>query len=444
MKKIKENQGITLIALVITIIVLLILAGVSIVMLTGQNGILTQAQNAVKQNKEAGAMEKVKLAVTASQTEEGIDYNKLKNELNSTTGIKEKIEEMSSKDFPTKIIIDNTTLNIFSNGEVEVDKSSEQAYAMIYDNGYKLSDGVTEAYEMVIQRGDNIDEGKNLVKKCENIETEGGSSWLEFRDNIEKVEIRNLIKPIKLEEFFGALKNCTTIQGLCKIDTSNCTSINAMFYGNTNLKNFDINDLNVSTITDYRWAFSKTDSITSLVLENWDVSNGENFDGMISECHNLENIKLGKWNTQKGKTFYAMFSECSNLKEIYGLENWDTSNFNNIGNMFFNCTSLTNINVSNWNTENVTEGYQVFYNCFSLQNLDISNWNTTNMVNISSIFEGMDNLKQISLGNKFSFTGNGDSWSALPKGTWKSGNTGIEYSYNTIPNLKADTYIKVN
>ena len=42
----RSNRGITLIALVITIIVLLILAGVSIAMLTGNNGILTQAQNA--------------------------------------------------------------------------------------------------------------------------------------------------------------------------------------------------------------------------------------------------------------------------------------------------------------------------------------------------------------------------------------------------------------
>ena len=40
MKKTKRQSGITLIALVVTIIVLLILAGVSIAMLTGQNGIL--------------------------------------------------------------------------------------------------------------------------------------------------------------------------------------------------------------------------------------------------------------------------------------------------------------------------------------------------------------------------------------------------------------------
>lgn len=41
----KEQKGITLIALVITIIVLLILAGVSIAMLTGNNGMLTRAND---------------------------------------------------------------------------------------------------------------------------------------------------------------------------------------------------------------------------------------------------------------------------------------------------------------------------------------------------------------------------------------------------------------
>ena len=47
----KANKGITLIALVITIIVLLILAGVSIAMLTGENGILAQATNAREKTK---------------------------------------------------------------------------------------------------------------------------------------------------------------------------------------------------------------------------------------------------------------------------------------------------------------------------------------------------------------------------------------------------------
>ena len=56
-----KNSGITLIALVITIIVLLILAGVSIAMLTGDNGILTQAQNAKRRTEEAAANEQADL-----------------------------------------------------------------------------------------------------------------------------------------------------------------------------------------------------------------------------------------------------------------------------------------------------------------------------------------------------------------------------------------------
>ena len=58
----REEQGITLIALVITIIVLLILAGVSIAMLTGENGILTQAQRAKEETENATRQEEEDLA----------------------------------------------------------------------------------------------------------------------------------------------------------------------------------------------------------------------------------------------------------------------------------------------------------------------------------------------------------------------------------------------
>ncbi len=72
-ENLKQKKGITLIALVITIIVLLILAGVSIAMLTGQNGILTQAQNASKQTDIADAEEQIRLELinVAGQSNNG-------------------------------------------------------------------------------------------------------------------------------------------------------------------------------------------------------------------------------------------------------------------------------------------------------------------------------------------------------------------------------------
>ena len=66
---IKNKKGITLIALVITIIVLLILAGVSIAMLTGQNGILTQAQKAGEQTDIGQEKEAIALAYNGAKAE---------------------------------------------------------------------------------------------------------------------------------------------------------------------------------------------------------------------------------------------------------------------------------------------------------------------------------------------------------------------------------------
>ena len=66
-KNLKEKQGITLIALIITIIVLLILAGVSIAMLTGDNGILTRTKSSKQISEIAGIKEEIKTEIIAEQ-----------------------------------------------------------------------------------------------------------------------------------------------------------------------------------------------------------------------------------------------------------------------------------------------------------------------------------------------------------------------------------------
>lgn len=63
----KQTKGITLIALVITIIILLILAGIAISTLTGENGILTKASKAKEESNMANAKEKIQLAVMSYQ-----------------------------------------------------------------------------------------------------------------------------------------------------------------------------------------------------------------------------------------------------------------------------------------------------------------------------------------------------------------------------------------
>ena len=65
----KKEKGITLIALVITIIVLLILAGVTISALSGDNGILTRAKEAKEKTEKENIIEQVNLAIMTATTE---------------------------------------------------------------------------------------------------------------------------------------------------------------------------------------------------------------------------------------------------------------------------------------------------------------------------------------------------------------------------------------
>ena len=79
----KQAKGITLIALVITIIVLLILAAVSIATLTGQNGILTQANNAKTNTEIADEKEAIGLAYNGAMAKNngnGVSYQDLNDQ----------------------------------------------------------------------------------------------------------------------------------------------------------------------------------------------------------------------------------------------------------------------------------------------------------------------------------------------------------------------------
>ena len=72
-QKFKRNKGITLIALVVTIIVLLILAGISIMMLAGQNGILNRAKDATEEQTHGAMNETIGLRFTEYMTEQRLD-----------------------------------------------------------------------------------------------------------------------------------------------------------------------------------------------------------------------------------------------------------------------------------------------------------------------------------------------------------------------------------
>ena len=145
-QKNKKNNGITLIALVITIIVLLILAGVTIATLTGNNGILTRAEEATEETKKKGAEEKVAVEVQGSYGTDGkLDYALLEDNLNNIKGIEGVPSPITEDDFPLEVTVDGYKVTINENGNVTVGNSGtgggEEILGKYYDKDTDITVG---------------------------------------------------------------------------------------------------------------------------------------------------------------------------------------------------------------------------------------------------------------------------------------------------------------
>ena len=115
MTTLKNKKGITLIALVITIIVILILAGVSIMSITGENGVLNKAVHAKEKMQEAENRERVELAILGSYDENGkLDLETLKENLRNITGA--TVEDTNT--FPAIATIGDIEYTIDSEGNI--------------------------------------------------------------------------------------------------------------------------------------------------------------------------------------------------------------------------------------------------------------------------------------------------------------------------------------
>ena len=118
-EKLKQAKGITLIALVITIIVLLILAGVSIAMLTGDNGIITMAQEASFRTEMSQVREMVDMYLSEKQ----MDTKETTTKMNKVEIEKAKKWEITLK----KEII------YWGNYDIEINKPTDHYIEEMFD-----------------------------------------------------------------------------------------------------------------------------------------------------------------------------------------------------------------------------------------------------------------------------------------------------------------------
>ena len=174
--KFKNVKGITLIALVITIIVLLILAGVTIATLTGDNGILNQAGKAKDKTTEAESIERVQVEVAGSYGLDGtIDKDQLNKNLGNIAGLKIGESNFGGenivKELPATVTLNGYDIGIDANGGVEKIpeiiakiRANPQAYYGKKVTNYKASDSDTNTYRIFYVDKDNyFKDGYNTI-----------------------------------------------------------------------------------------------------------------------------------------------------------------------------------------------------------------------------------------------------------------------------------------
>ena len=150
-QKLKESKGITLIALVITIIVLLILAGVTIATLTGDNGILGKANDAKTQTEQAKEDENLKIAIAGSYGTDGkLNLKDLKDNLENQ-GIN---YDKNNTGFPLEVIVNGEKKKIDANGNIIESIQSLKTKGTVFKDTTTLED--TYGNQVTIPKGFKI------------------------------------------------------------------------------------------------------------------------------------------------------------------------------------------------------------------------------------------------------------------------------------------------
>ena len=349
---------------------MLILAGISIATLTGENGVLTKASDAKKETTHATVKESILLkqsnyeleTVTGDyigsllkylEKEEIIKANAegiypinvaklvgeklpLGNGTNSSDVYKlEKVAETEKyvvnyydkNENKTKIVELGINGEKSENTKEPEKMEPTEIYAKTYADGTTIfsssdyvdsSHGEVTATYLTNQLNYQIGDEPPIWLTISNQGHIGGTSF-------KKVDIHEKIAPTSTSYWFAETES---ISGMDNLITNNVTDMSMMFYGDhfveLDLRNFD------------------TSSVTSM---------SSMFEGVYSETSGwssgkLERLNLSSFDTKKVTDMTSMFSNCGSL-ETLDLSSFDINENTNLKNIFANCSKLKTVYVKN-------------------------------------------------------------------------------------------------
>ena len=435
-KKLKEPNGITLMALAVTIVILIILAGISIGVLTGENGLLKKAINAKEQAEISNEKEIVELSsVQAMQKHKRgiVTQNGLQTQLDKNTekGITNVIEEIEDKVLLAKFLKTERIYEVDEDGNViYLGKETElmnqatitaspssnttpelvQEVKLTVKTPLSVEDeNITLIYAWNQNENENPD-ATNYIKATLTGTQKTRNAIITSNDTVAGnyyLWVKVLVGNSEITECFGpyVIKDHTTLIA-CNSGDIHETGAESGFLGNTSLTRNTIESVTIATSFG---AHSLSDSNCWVISQSQDgkyLAWYEDNDGDGYEEVTIAGNGGVVANTNSSYLFAHIGYDVKDTVEIKGIENLDTGLVTNMRDMFCNCRNITSLYLRTFNTSNVTSLFGTFEGCTNLENLNVSNWNTSNVIEMGSpdwsyggLFQECKNLKNIDVSN---------------------------------------------
>ena len=321
-ENVKRKDGITLISLVITIIILLILAGVAITLAVDSNGLFNRAGAAAnKWNTSVGNEENKMNELLGILEQQVPDYQPMVTKWNVASGEEVKIYVYSTSNYiydengdPQEIPLENTT-------DLEID----------------WGDGTVEHYT---KDNLNYDEnGEGYITHTYGAGNISPTSTYEVKimGSCNTIDMSKIIREAGIWEN----ENLTSIE-----DWGNTGSIIYSFHGCISLSSIASPRANTfKNVTDFVQTFYGCESLTSIpegLFAN--CPNVTSFEGTFERCSSLSSIPEGLFaNCPNVTNFVSTFSDCTSLSSIPEGLFANCPNVTSFGSTFSNCTSLSSI-----------------------------------------------------------------------------------------------------
>ena len=144
----------------------------------------------------------------------------------------------------------------------------------------------------------------------------------------------------------------------------------------------------------YRFFEDLKKLVTITGLEYLNTEKVTDMYGMFYNCSSLTSLDVTHFNTANVTDMRFMFYYCSSLTSL-DVTHFNTAKVTNMRYMFYNCKALTSLDVTHFNTANVTNMSNMFSYCSALTSLDVTNFNTAEVTNMSSMFASCSSLTSL-------------------------------------------------